>query len=179
MNTEETLVRETFIALMRALNHPGQMQSLPESGLAAFAAIADALVDQETSYYTPDSVLEPYLARTGARGRAPQSAMYHFYPMLIASDFDAIKAAPIGSQAYPDESATLVIGCTFGCGVHLRLHGPGISGGADLLVDDAPAQFWALRQQIIRYPRGWDVFLVAGDQVVGIPRTTIVQANHR
>lgn len=177
MNTEETLAHKTFTALMWALSNPGQMQLLPEAGLVAFGAIADALVDLETSYYTPDTALEAHLARTGARERAPQSAMYQFYPVLQESDFEAINAAPIGTLTYPDESATLVIGCVFGRGVRLSLRGPGIRDRAELLVDGVPAAFWRLRSRIIRYPLGWDVFLVAGDQVVGLPRTTTVEVD--
>jgi alpha-D-ribose 1-methylphosphonate 5-triphosphate synthase subunit PhnH len=177
MNTEETLAHETFTALMWALSHPGQARSLPEAGLAAFAAIADALVDLETSYYTPDAALAPYLARTGARGRAPQSAMYQFYPTLQERDVESINIAPVGTHAYPDESATLVIGCVFGRGVRLSLRGPGLRDRAELVVDGLPTAFWRLRSRIIRYPLGWDVFLVAGDQVIGLPRTTTVEVD--
>ncbi len=36
--------------------------------------------------------------------------------------------APVGTYQYPDESATLVVGCALGAGRELRLSGPGVPG---------------------------------------------------
>ena len=40
-----------------------------------------------------------------------------------------------------------------------------------------PAVFlvWGLQGLVARYPLGWDVFFVGGDQVVGLPRTTVLE----
>jgi len=45
----------------------------------------------------------------------------------------------------------------------------------DIRLASIPDPFWALRAQICRYPLGWDVLLVAGDRVVGLPRTTQIE----
>jgi alpha-D-ribose 1-methylphosphonate 5-triphosphate synthase subunit PhnH len=170
----EARSHQTFRALMDALSRPGQIGRLPASGLAAFSTIADALLDLETSYHTPDSQLLPQLARTGARALPPGAALYQFYPRL-GPDLGALAEAPAGTYADPDQSATLVIGCTFGAGRALRLRGPGIAGVADLWVDGVPDALWELRERICRYPLGWDIVLVAGGQLAGLPRTTRIE----
>jgi alpha-D-ribose 1-methylphosphonate 5-triphosphate synthase subunit PhnH len=101
--------------------------------------------------------------------------MYQFYPTLTEHDQDALRQAPIGTYEVPDQAATLVIGCGLESGTRLRLIGPGINGSTELRVSDLPRWFWPLRAERIRYPLGWDVFLVGGDRVVGLPRTTTVE----
>lgn len=175
MSAIESRNHHTFMALMWALAHPGRVHILPDPGLRAFADIAAALVDLETSYYTPHAELDRLIAPLGARMRPPATALYQFYPELRAEDLPALAEAPIGAYAYPDESATLVIGCSLQSGVGLRLSGPGIDGSISLMAGGMPPGFWALRERTIRYPLGWDVFLVANDWVVGLPRTTQVE----
>jgi alpha-D-ribose 1-methylphosphonate 5-triphosphate synthase subunit PhnH len=164
----------TFTALMWALSYPGRPQPLPENGDAA-ATVGAALLDLETSYFTPDAALDALLARMGARRRGPGEARYQFYPALGAEELGLLAAAPLGSYAYPDDSATLVVGCELGRGARLRLRGPGVDGEVELRVGGLPAEFWEHRAAAIRYPLGWDVFLVAGRSVVGLPRTTAVE----
>lgn len=174
MNPAEMRNHQTFTALMWALSRPGQIQRLPDGGQAALLAIADALIDLETSYYTPDPELNRLLARTGARPQTSDSARYQFYPSLDAADLETLQHAPVGSYTYPDEAATLVIGCTFTAGIQLHLSGPGINGSTSITLGALPASLWTLREQTMRYPLGWDLFLVADDAVIGLPRTTVV-----
>jgi alpha-D-ribose 1-methylphosphonate 5-triphosphate synthase subunit PhnH len=175
MTEAEARNHATFTALMWALSYPGRPQSLPARGMGALAAIGAALLDLETNYYTPDAELDALLARTGAR-RAPASeARYQLFPSLGPAELDALAAAPVGSYAYPDESATLVLGCSLGQGERLRLSGPGIQASAALRVAGLPPELWRLRAEAVRYPLGWDLLLVSGDQVVGLPRTTVVE----
>jgi alpha-D-ribose 1-methylphosphonate 5-triphosphate synthase subunit PhnH len=175
ISAAEARRHETFTALMWALSQPGQIHRLPASGLAAFGAIADALIDLETSYYTDHPALGQLLARTGARALPRWLAMYQFYPELEAATVPALSEASTGTYSYPDESATLIVGCTLGAGRPLRLSGPGIATVTDLWVDRIPENFWSLRERICRYPLGWDVQLVSDDRVAGLPRTTRVE----
>lgn len=168
----EALARETFLALMWALSYPGRAQALPAVASDPFVAIAETLLDLETSYYTPDAALAAALARTGARALPADAAAYHFYPALPA--LELLKAASVGTMLYPDTAAALVIGCQFDAGVSARLSGPGIQGSAALRVD-LPAAFFELRAACMRYPLGWDVFLVDGARVIGLPRTTMIE----
>jgi alpha-D-ribose 1-methylphosphonate 5-triphosphate synthase subunit PhnH len=128
-----------------------------------------------TNCYTNDPELLRLLASTGARRRPPGAALYQFYPALTAADVPPLAEAPCGTYSYPDESATLVIGCALGTGRRLRLHGPGIASTIEFLVGGIPDAFWPLRERVCRYPLGWDVLLVAHDRVVGLPRTTQIE----
>lgn len=171
----EALSQQTFRALLAALSFPGRPQRLPAAGNAAFAQIGTALLDLETTWYCPDVGLAAMLAFSGAR-QVPQSlARYQFYPALHEADLAGIAQAPAGSYSYPDESATLVLGCEIGAGRLFELRGPGIKGRLDILVGGVPDGLWDLRARSRRYPLGWDLFLVDADTVIGVPRSTIVE----
>jgi alpha-D-ribose 1-methylphosphonate 5-triphosphate synthase subunit PhnH len=175
MTTAEARQHATFTALMWALSYPGRAQRLPASGLAAFAHVAEALLDLETGFYCSDTQLAAQLAHSGARQLPPEAAPYQLYPQLDAAALAAIARAPLGSYADPEDGATLVLGCTLGSGQALRLRGPGIAEQAGLRVGRLPAAFWELRARAVSYPLGWDCFLLGENYVVGLPRTTLVE----
>ena len=173
----EAQAYQTFLALMWALTHPGRSQTWTETQASThdgFLAIGQALLDLETSFYTPDTVLADELAHTTARPLAADSARYHFYPSLTEANLNDMTQASPGTMLYPDLAATIVIGCTFGHGETHRLTGPGIETETIVRLDGLPHQFWQLRQQSQNYPLGWDILLVDGTQVMGLPRTTVV-----
>jgi alpha-D-ribose 1-methylphosphonate 5-triphosphate synthase subunit PhnH len=170
---EEARDRETFLALMWALSYPGRVHTLPQ-GMDAMAQIGGALLDLETTFYTPDGELADQLLRTGARALPPADAAYHFYPSLDDAALDSIAEASKVTMLRPDESATLIIGCAFASGSTFRWTGPGINGAQDVRLGGIPARFWSLRKQAIRYPLGWDVYFVDGRDVIGLPRTTAI-----
>jgi alpha-D-ribose 1-methylphosphonate 5-triphosphate synthase subunit PhnH len=167
----EAQSRETFLALMWALSYPGRIHHLPQSG-ESFALIAETLLDLETSYFTPDESLQAVLSRTGAHERATSEAAYHFYAQVTESTLFHIKEASVGTMLYPDTAATLIVGCTLNKGLEFVLSGPGVNGQQAVQIDGLPDAFWELRDSACRFPLGWDVFLVDGKQVVGLPRST-------
>ncbi|NJN16962.1 MAG: phosphonate C-P lyase system protein PhnH [Oscillochloris sp.] len=171
---EETRSQQVFQALLWALSYPGRRQALPNSD-DPFVAIGATLIDLETTFFTPDHDLARRLGFSGARPAPISSAMYQFFPDLGKADLETLAAAPTGSYTYPDTGATLVLGCTFDSGTLLRLRGPGIPGTTEILVGGLPETFWDLRREVIHYPLGWEVFLVAGNRVVGIPRSCVVE----
>ena len=170
----EAQSRETFLALMWALSYPGRIYQLPASG-ESFALIAETLLDLDTSYFTPDESLQPVLARTGAHERSTSDAAYHFYAQVTENTLPHIKEANIGTMLYPDTGATLVIGCQIGSGTEFVLSGPGVNGQQAVQIGGLPDAFWELRDSTCKYPLGWDVFLVDGKQVVGLPRSTRIE----
>lgn len=182
---EEAQSRETFLALLRGLSYPGRKQALPlpqdTSTTRALAVIGTALLDLETTYFVAPGN-EPLMAQltlTGARAVDSAHAAYQFYPTLKQdADLTLIEPAPIGDMQNPDKAATLIIGCQLApveAATSFTLTGPGIQTQQTLDVAGIAPAFWALRQQrFSQYPLGWDVFLVAGSQVVGLPRTTII-----
>jgi alpha-D-ribose 1-methylphosphonate 5-triphosphate synthase subunit PhnH len=175
LSAAEVRGRSTFLGLMWALSHPGRRYTLD----AAFAAlphnlalIGETLLDLETSFYTPDPLLSDLLARTSARLVGPTHAAYQFYPTLTAETLADVAQAPTGDMLYPDRAATIILGCDLGEGLELGLKGPGILGANRVRVGGIPYEFWSLHQRSRRYPLGWDLFLVDGDALIGIPRTT-------
>jgi alpha-D-ribose 1-methylphosphonate 5-triphosphate synthase subunit PhnH len=168
----EARAHATFTALMWSLSHPGRPQILPATGRDAFLAIAEALVDLETSFFTPDPQLDVQIARTGARRRTADTALYQFFPHLAPADLALLRGAPLGSFRDPDQAATLVVGCGLETGQRLQLRGPGVRDAIEVQVGGLPEEFWALRSTLARYPLGWDCFLVDRGFVLGLPRTT-------
>jgi alpha-D-ribose 1-methylphosphonate 5-triphosphate synthase subunit PhnH len=175
----ERLARTTFTQLMWALSYPGRRYTLPatNSTLESLATIGMTLLDLETSFFCPESALSSHLARSGARHLDSADAAYHFYPDLAtdgANLLDMVAQAATGTLLYPDGAATLIVACKLDVGTTMTWRGPGIHGTTAVRVGGLPPQFWALRASRIVYPLGWDLFLVDGDQVVGLPRTTTI-----
>src|SRR5262245_999129 len=133
----EARSRETFLALMWALSYPGRTYHLPED-VDSLIAIAEALLDLETSYYTPDDRLKLLLAQTGAQSLAVDQATYHFYLSIGEAELADIRQASIGTMLFPDEAATLFVGCKLGSGATLVLHGPGVNGQREIQVNGVP-----------------------------------------
>lgn len=175
MTARESRAQATFRALAAALAYPGRPQRLPAGGKQAFYAIADSLVDLESSYTTNDHELDALFGPLGGRRLGVAEAHYQFYPALEQHELIELREAPIGTYLYPDRSATLVVGCRFELGVLLHLSGPGIPDRIDIDVAGVPDDFWMLRASACAYPLGWDLFLVASDDVIGLPRTTRVE----
>lgn len=167
----EARTRSTFLALMWAFSYPGRIQTLPAGD--SFEAIAMALLDLETSLFTPDGSLAAHLATTGARALTPERAAYHFYPELTTDALRDIERANPGTMLYPDDGATLIIGAQLGSGTTLTLTGPGIPKQQVVQVGGIPSEFWALRSQW-HFPMGWDIYLIDGVQALGLPRSTKV-----
>jgi alpha-D-ribose 1-methylphosphonate 5-triphosphate synthase subunit PhnH len=174
MSQAEVRQHAAFTAMMWALSYPGRPQRLPVGGLAAFTLIGETLVDLETGFFTPDVAIAATLAHTGGRALPPSLAPYQLYPRVDEPELASIRLAPAGTYLDPDVGATLVLGCTLGEGPALTLVGPGIARALTLRVGGLPDALWRLRAAAA-YPLGWDILLVAGDQLVGLPRTTAVE----
>lgn len=171
----EAANRNTFLALMWALSYPGRIYTLTDAPSRSFVSIASALLDLETSFYTPDPALEMTLRQTTARPATIATAAYIFFSSVTESDLTLFEQASVGDMLFPDKAATLILGCTFGSGPLLALSGPGVNDIATVHVSGLPPGFWALRERMRRYPLGWDIFLVAGADLIGIPRSSAVE----
>lgn len=170
----EALTHDTFTALMNALSFPGRVFTLPTTTTEeSFRAIADTLLDIETSYYTSDATLTEYLIRSSAHVQPIEDAAYVFVPTDLT--LDLLGRVSVGTMLNPEEATTLILGCQLGAGQATVWHGPGIPSTITIEVGGLPTQFWETRQQAIHYPMGWDAFLVDGNRVIGLPRTTIVE----
>lgn len=168
-DAEEALANATYDALMWSMARPGEVRVLPQPG---FAAIATTLVDLECKVFAEDAALKGIIAETGAQLVSDAAKADHVF--LDEAKADALGRVACGSALYPDEGATVVLAASHRGGPHLRLTGPGIDG--EMLVAPAlPEGLWAVRAGRCAYPEGFELLVVDGDRVIGIPRSTSVE----
>lgn len=168
----EVRTNATFEALMWALSRPGTPQDLP---FADPAAIAEALLDRECRVFCDDPTLAAKIAGFGA-ALVPVALADHSFLALSGSDGLAqLAQVPVGSDLYPDAGATVVAAARLGTGQRLRLTGPGIETHLDIAIGGLAEGIWPLRASRCRYPAGFDLFLICGGQVIGLPRSTQIE----
>ena len=167
----ETRSNATFEALMWALARPGEIRELPAPGLAP---VAEALIDLECTAYGDTAELRRLIAETGAHMGEAVGQADHVFLEHLGDDPAALAWVRCGSALYPDDGATVVITAQIGHGQMLRMRGPGVDGVAELRIAVTPA-FWELRAGLCSYPEGFDLFIVDGLRVIGIPRSTTIE----
>ncbi|MCF3640851.1 phosphonate C-P lyase system protein PhnH, partial [Rhizobium sp. TRM95111] len=153
----------------------------PPAPLGATAgALALALCDHDTPVWlTPAlarSPLREWLAfHTGATVTDDRLAA-SFAFVELAAPTPAFSTFAAGSQDYPDRSTTLVVEVpALAGGDPLVLTGPGIDGRTAISPRGLPDAFLALWAENRRlFPRGIDLILVSGGEIVCLPRTTAI-----
>lgn len=170
----------TFRLVMDAMARPGSIRRVetdvaaPGLSSPAQAALALTLCDASTPVWrlgAPSELGAWFAFHTGAPlTKIPSEAAFAFQDHGEAMSDEL----PLGTQDYPDRSATLIIEVRrFDEGERFRLAGPGIDGYRDLAVDGLPEGFVAFRAaNRALFPRGLDVVLTAGRDLVGLPRST-------
>jgi alpha-D-ribose 1-methylphosphonate 5-triphosphate synthase subunit PhnH len=174
-----------FRAALDALSHPGrpfQMPTecaLPRHGQPAAAALMLGLLDADTRLWLSPALAQsdaaPWLRfHTGCQIVTDVSEA-HFVWVALGHALPAFHSLCLGSDAYPDQSATCVIE-TIALHADLAgwtLEGPGIQEQRRLQVTGLAPDFaeqW--QHNHASFPRGVDVFLTTPSHVVGLPRTT-------
>lgn len=169
-DAEEAIANQCFEALLWATSRPGQIRTLPQEGMGQIVA---ALLDRECAVYAREEALAEEIARTGAELVALEKADHAFVGKAENAGF--LAQLQCGSDLYPDDGATLIVEATFGQGPMLRFKGPGVEGALDVQINGLPDGFWQQREKLIRYPMGFEILLVDGDRVIGVPRSTKVE----
>lgn len=195
--------QSVFRAALQALSHPGRVTALPHDaqtpsrGHPASAALLLALLDPDCTLW-----LSPSLAASDAAAwlrfhtgcvlvDAPDQAQFAW--VAQGDECPALERFAHGSDAYPDQSATCVLDVAAlsegndgsdGNAANAQawtLRGPGIQhstrievGGLPRPGDSAFTVQWAANHA--GFPRGIDLFLAAPQQIVGLPRTTHIDA---
>lgn len=178
--------QRTFRRVLDAFAHPGRIVALddapepPGTLSRAAAGLLLTLADHDTplwlapEYETP-AVREFIKFHTGApivvaRG----AAAFGLLPLDGTPPFDGFA---VGTDAYPDRSATLVIEVpVLGAGAARTWRGPGIDGEARVAVAGLDAAFWqdwAANHALS--PCGVDVVFAAGSQLLALPRGIVVE----
>lgn len=170
----EARSNKTYEALLWALSRPGDSQTLALSGPDS---VVEALCDQEVGVFSTDGMLASRLKRLGLRFVGLEQADY----VVISGPLDADRAALLrgvkaGDRLYPENSATIIVEADLDGEAEFALSGPGINGRRVVKIGGIDPAFWALRAAACSYPLGWDAFLVDGTRVMGLPRSTNVEA---
>ncbi len=180
--------QRTFRCVLDALARPGRALSLPvavapPAGLsAAQCAVLLALADCDTPVWLPPAL------RGGEAGHflrfhcgcrlAGSLGEAHFVVLDGLDALPRLDALRLGEPAYPDRSATLLIevGALADSG-SIRLRGPGIREVRTVGVGGwTPRTEEFLGENHARFPLGVDLLLTRGDRLMGLPRTTSVEA---
>lgn len=168
LSEEDARAITCFDALMWALSRPGLTRDLPEPGMVC---VVEALLDRECAAYADDPELARAIARSGAVRATPDQADHVFAKGVTP---DMLRQLRQGSDLHPEEGATLITQARIGQGTRLRLTGPGIDGAVEIALD-LPPETWPLRADLMRYPTGFEIFVIDGARVVGLPRSTAVE----
>ncbi|WP_375258418.1 phosphonate C-P lyase system protein PhnH [Citreimonas sp.] len=166
----ESRCNATYDALMWALSRPGLVRDLPEAGQAQ---IVDALIDRDCAVFCDAPDLAARVAGIGAALVDVERADHLFLDRL--ENAGLLRALRLGSDLHPELGETLVLNAAIGTGPGVRLTGPGVDGSVEIRIAGLPDGFWRIRAQVMRYPMGFELFLLDGTRVVGLPRSTEVE----
>ncbi len=166
-----------FRVLLNAMARPGRLYALegtdaplPLSEAAALTLLT--LCDPETPVFLAGTADTPAVRNwltfnTGAPLTGPEHCAF------AVGRWDALLPLdryPLGTDQYPDRSATLIVEMDALTNTGTTLAGPGIDGTVALSVPD-PTALTANRRL---FPRGLDMILTAGSTVAGLPRSVRV-----
>lgn len=166
--------QQNYRALLDAISRPGRSQKItfnPDETDATTAILA-TLLDGEVSLSDPDNRIDPDdWPLLQARCAEPEDADF----IVCAGAIPACFEPKLGTLASPEQSATLLLQVeSFTADTaSIRAQGPGIETTAELSVCGLNHSWLSARQTwISAFPLGVDIFLVAQDQVLALPRTT-------
>ncbi|HEY9081681.1 phosphonate C-P lyase system protein PhnH [Magnetovibrio sp.] len=180
--------QRVFRALLDAMSHPGKIitiddvEAAPHPLNTATAAICLSLVDFETPIWADADIASSGEAMNYLRFHCgcPVTQDPSTARTALFSDVGAVKGFNRfnpGTDERPDLSTTLIVqvdGLSNADG--MTLSGPGIKGTRALSVSGVTDEFWqAVRANNRMFPRGIDLILTAGAEVVCLPRTTKVE----
>jgi alpha-D-ribose 1-methylphosphonate 5-triphosphate synthase subunit PhnH len=176
-----------FRAVLDAMARPGRvtllsasLAALPPAPLGPAAmSIALTLCDIDTAIWLDAASAEAtrYLTfHCGAPfASGPDQARFAF--IRDSAALPPLNMFALGSDEYPERSATLVIevsGIVSGSGALLR--GPGVRDATRLDVAGLPTRFWEERASLAElFPRGLDVLFVSGNKLAALPRSTRIE----
>lgn len=175
-----------FRVILAAMSEPGTIHRLSEAieappgvGPAAMLVLL-TLADQETPVWLASpyvDVAAPFMRfHCGAPlVEAPFAAAYALLDGAAAEP--AIASFEAGDDRYPDRSATLVVQCAaLHGGPSVRLTGPGIDTARMIAPAGLRNIFWdEIAANNARYPLGVDLILAAGDAILAVPRSSVIE----
>jgi len=179
--------QQLFRAVLDATAHPGRIVSLPAApaGPGALSAAATAylltLADRDTPVWLASEFDRPEI-RDFLRFHAGASIVAQraeaAFAVLAAGASQPFDGFNIGTDAYPDRSATLIVEVAdLKSGPTRQWRGPGIDGRAAVAVAGLPEDFWqdwAANHGL--FPCGVDIVFTAGTELCALPRSIAVES---
>lgn len=181
-----------FRTLLDALARPGTIgvietplpaaaaanASPARAGLAAFASLL-ALADYATPVWLaqPDAALAAALRFHAGAPLAQQAREAAFAYVHDTAALPPLAAFASGTPESPEQSATVFVRVdSLTGGAPLTLRGPGIETSCNITPAGLPERFWRERAALApHFPCGIDFYLLCGDRLMGLPRTTLVE----
>lgn len=175
--------QQVFRKLLEAFSNPGRPVDISgnaqrmDSQFGAYLAVAETLIDNETSFSVIGNDELPELVRQNTYGRLEQPDQSSFIFVLADCNPNEIKkildTMPIGTLEDPHKSGVVFVRVEFfetkpGC----ALRGPGIDGRILAPLPKRAEQWIQLRGECMHeYPCGVDIaFITDGGQIVAAPR---------
>lgn len=173
-----------FRSIMEAISFPGRVlevvrpQGQPKGWPSSLAAGCLTLLDSDVTVWLdcedPDAL--HYLKfHTGCRiSPRPEDADFAIIFDVALAPFQQFK---IGTDQYPDRSATLLIACeSLTDGAPIDASGPGIKLTNRIAPDIGNSKFWGIwADNNSVYPLGFDVFFFSDNAVLALPRGVSAQ----
>jgi alpha-D-ribose 1-methylphosphonate 5-triphosphate synthase subunit PhnH len=180
-----------FRAILDALANPGTVQKLitPAAFGASIsgelASVLLTLSDHDTpiwlsSSLRSDRAVTEFIAFHAGAPLLAEPAQASFAFVGAGDALPSLSLFNQGTQEYPDRSTTIVLEVSaLEGGATLTQRGPGINGHCHVSPSGLPGDFiaqWEGNREL--FPRGVDLLLVAGGQVMGLPRSTRIEEGH-
>ncbi|RPJ45340.1 MAG: phosphonate C-P lyase system protein PhnH [Betaproteobacteria bacterium] len=177
-----------FRLALSAMSRPGDIQELtagiesPAGLHPAAGAVLLALLDQDTRLWLSPAFagghVSTYLRFHTGCVLVADAAEADFVLVANVSELPALCALSLGSEEYPERSATVVLQVEeLSNSAGWPLSGPGIEGAKVLRIEGLDEGFvtqW--RQAQAEFPRGVDLFAASAGSLAALPRTTRLEA---
>ncbi len=176
-----------FREVLEAFSHPGRIVALPEAptgaGPLSHAATAFVLtlVDRDTPLWLEPTfdvatVRDFVRFHTGAPITTRKADA--LFALLTPDRTPLLDGFAIGTDPYPDRSATLVIEVPSLTGGATRtVRGPGIETRAEISIAGLPDSFWSeWAANHALFPCGVDLVFTSGAGLLALPRSIVVEA---
>ena len=178
--------QSTFKTLMDCMARPGTIATLSAPSAPPLpmgpgaGVVALTLCDHDTPVYLSPALMEAgvqgWLAfQTGSLLTEDRAdAAFAFFE--TGAVLPALSTFSMGSQEYPDRSTTIVAELPdLTGGAKFTFSGPGIDGETIAAPQGLPPHFENMwRENAALYPRGVDLILVSGADILCLPRTTAI-----
>lgn len=177
--------QQAFRALLDAMARPGRVTMVetdvghPDGLAPALAAALLTLADLDTPVWLgpgfDSDIMKTWLRfHSGAPlATKPDQAAF---ALLDAAQMSALETFSFGTDESPERGATLLIQVPDLTGANAMIwRGPGIKEGISMPFCGLDQGIWQQRAALsIEFPRGLDLYLGCGRDLVGLPRSTAI-----